>query len=72
MKITQRDELAKRFVTLAADREICDLEQAVGGFAHRGDNHNGPPVEPGFHDSSNALDGLGRFDGGTAEFHDDH
>jgi hypothetical protein len=63
---------SKSFVTLAADSEIGDFKQAIGGFAHRGDNHNGLPVEPGFHDSGNALDGLGRFDGGAAEFHDDH
>jgi hypothetical protein len=72
MKITQRDQLAQRFVTLAADRAIGDFEQPIGRFAHGRDNYNGPPVEPRFYDSGNALDGLGRFDGGSAEFHDDH
>ncbi len=72
MKIAQRNQLPKRLVALAADRQIGDREQVVGGLAHGRNNHDGPPVEAGFHDAGNAFDGRGGFDGRAAEFHDDH
>src|SRR4051812_11324072 len=72
MEIAQVVKLLNVVLPLALDRGGSDGQQLVGGLAHgRYDNH-GPLVHARFHDRGDAADRGGGFDGGSAEFHDDH
>ena len=47
-------------------------QQRVGDLSHGTDHDHGLLVEASLDDRSDAVDGFGVFDGGAAEFHDDH
>ncbi len=47
-------------------------QQGVGHFGHGADDDYGFLREAALDDGSDAVDGLGVFDGSAAELHDDH
>src|ERR1022692_97896 len=72
VKIAQVVELADVILALAGDGGGCDRQQLIRGLAHGGDHHDGMLPDARFHDGSDAADGGGGFDGGSAKLHDDH
>src|SRR5262245_47623655 len=59
-------------VALAGDGGRRDGQELIGGLAHCRDDHDRLLFRAYLHDRSDARDSGGGFDGGPAEFHDDH
>src|SRR3954470_8762026 len=62
----------ERLITSARRSFSRDLEKFVRGLAHGGDHDDGTPRFKLLYDRRNPVNGFLRFDGSSAEFHDDH
>src|SRR5881227_390094 len=72
MEVAEIVELPDVILALPLDRRRCDGQQLVRGLPHRRDHHHGLLLDARVHDGCNASDSGCGFDGGAAEFHDDH
>src|ERR1700687_4634180 len=70
--IAQGNQLTQGLVTLSRDGKVRDLEQAIGGLAHRRHHHHWLAVDSRFYDSGDTLERHGGFTRGAAERHYDH
>ena len=70
--LLQRAAEFERGLALAFSGGAGHGQQRVGDFGHGADHDDGLLRQAAFDDGGDAVDGLGVFDGGAAEFHDDH
>src|SRR5438105_4186209 len=72
MIIAEIVKLRDVILAIAGNGGRRDGQQLVRGLAHGGNHDDRMLLGARFHDGGDASDGGGGFDGGTAEFHDDH
>ena len=70
--LLQRAAEFERGLALACAGGPGHGQQRVGDLGHGADHDHRLLRQAAFDDGGDAVDGLGVFDGGAAEFHDDH